>query len=102
MVLNAPLSLWRLVAREGLCPPHQGNWRWGRLRHRRPTDVQNFELTGCTKAEDANSYRCDTRGQAVLNIEGRRVPIPASINPRGARESGTLRAYAKLRPYPIR
>ncbi|KLA94588.1 MULTISPECIES: hypothetical protein [Xanthomonas] len=59
------------------------------------TDVQNFELTGCVEAEGANGYRCDTRGQAVLNIEGRTVPIPVSKNLRYAKESGTWRAYAK-------
>ncbi|UZB11375.1 hypothetical protein OM954_16880 [Xanthomonas phaseoli pv. phaseoli] len=59
------------------------------------TDVQNFELTGCVEAEGADGYRCDTRGQAVLNIEGRQVPIPVSKNLRYAKESGTWRAYAK-------
>ncbi|HHZ23167.1 TPA: hypothetical protein HH296_11945 [Xanthomonas vasicola pv. zeae] len=59
------------------------------------TDVQNFELTGCVEAEGAEGYRCDTRGQAVLNIEGRQVPIPVSKNLRYAKESGTWRAYAK-------
>ncbi|WP_115048014.1 hypothetical protein [Xanthomonas arboricola] len=59
------------------------------------TDVQNFELTGCVEAESAEGYRCDTRGQAVLNIEGRQVPIPVSKNLRYAKESGTWRAYAK-------
>ncbi|MCE4311527.1 MULTISPECIES: hypothetical protein [Xanthomonas] len=59
------------------------------------SDVQNFELTGCVEAEGADGYRCDTRGQAVLNIEGRQVPIPVSKNLRYARESGTWRAYAK-------
>ncbi|MGV7165002.1 hypothetical protein [Xanthomonas citri] len=59
------------------------------------TDVQSFELTGCVEAEGADGYRCDTRGQAVLNIEGRQVPIPVSKNLRYMRESGTWRAYAK-------
>ncbi|MFO3704794.1 hypothetical protein ACI6Q5_07350 [Xanthomonas codiaei] len=59
------------------------------------TDVQNFELTGCVEAEGAEGYRCDTRGQALLNIEGRQVPIPVSKNLRYAKESGTWRAYAK-------
>ncbi|MDO0789975.1 hypothetical protein QYZ36_10005 [Xanthomonas campestris pv. campestris] len=59
------------------------------------TDVQNFELTGCVEAEGVDGYRCDTRGQAVLNIEGRTVPIPVSKNLRYAKESGTWRAYAK-------
>jgi len=59
------------------------------------TDVQNFELTGCVEAEGADGYRCDTRGQAVLSIEGRQVPIPVSKNLRYVRESGTWRAYAK-------
>ncbi|NJC38844.1 hypothetical protein GGR60_003398 [Xanthomonas arboricola] len=59
------------------------------------SDVQNFELTGCVEAEGVDGYRCDTRGQAVLNIEGRTVPIPVSKNLRYAKESGTWRAYAK-------
>ncbi|PPT82681.1 hypothetical protein XarzCFBP7410_15350 [Xanthomonas arboricola pv. zantedeschiae] len=59
------------------------------------TEVQNFELSGCVKAEGADGYRCDTRGQAVLNIEGRQVPIPVSKNLRYVRESGSWRAYAK-------
>ncbi|MCC5098182.1 hypothetical protein [Xanthomonas campestris] len=59
------------------------------------TDVQQFELSGCVEAEGVDGYRCDTRGQAVLNIEGRQVPIPVSKNLRYAKESGTWRAYAK-------
>ncbi|MCC5043750.1 MULTISPECIES: hypothetical protein [Xanthomonas] len=59
------------------------------------TDVQNFELTGCVEAEGVEGYRCDTRGQAVLNIEGRQVPIPVSKNLRYAKADGTWRAYAK-------
>ncbi|MDC8744680.1 hypothetical protein [Xanthomonas campestris] len=59
------------------------------------TDVQNFELTGCVEAEGAEGYRCDTRGQAVLSIEGRQVPIPVSKNLRYAKSDGTWRAYAK-------
>ncbi|MEQ7561405.1 hypothetical protein ABQF73_22025 [Xanthomonas campestris] len=59
------------------------------------SDVQNFELTGCVEAEGVDGYRCDTRGQAVLNIEGRRVPIPVSKNLRYAKADGTWSAYAK-------
>lgn len=59
------------------------------------TDIQNFELTGCVEAEGADGYRCDTRGQALLTIEGRQVPIPVTKNLRYAKESGTWRAYAK-------
>jgi hypothetical protein len=59
------------------------------------TGVQNFELTGCVEAEGVDGYRCDTRGQAVLNIEGRQVPIPVSKNLRYAKTDGTWRAYAK-------
>ncbi|CAP50383.1 hypothetical protein EIQ06_02840 [Xanthomonas campestris pv. campestris] len=59
------------------------------------SDVQGFELTGCVKAEGAEGYRCDTRGQAVLNIEGRQVPIPVSKNLRYAKADGAWRAYAK-------
>ncbi|MEA9899604.1 hypothetical protein [Xanthomonas campestris] len=59
------------------------------------TDIQSFELSGCVEAEGADGYRCDTRGQAVLNIEGRQVPIPLSKNLRYAKADGTWRAYAK-------
>ncbi|MCE4551054.1 hypothetical protein [Xanthomonas hortorum] len=59
------------------------------------TDVQHFELTGCVEAEGADGYRCDTRGEAVLNIEGRQVPIPVSKNLRYSKNDGTWRAYAK-------
>ncbi|BBJ97486.1 hypothetical protein [Xanthomonas campestris] len=59
------------------------------------SDVQGFELTGCLEAEGAEGYRCDTRGQAVLNIEGRQIPIPVSKNLRYAKADGTWRAYAK-------
>ncbi|MEA9906905.1 hypothetical protein VDG44_20695 [Xanthomonas campestris pv. raphani] len=59
------------------------------------TDVQQFELSGCVEVEGAEGYRCDTRGQAVLNIEGRQVPIPVSKNLRYAKADGTWRAYAK-------
>ncbi|ATS87148.1 hypothetical protein NY98_05000 [Xanthomonas citri pv. fuscans] len=59
------------------------------------TDIHQFELSGCVESEGADGYRCDTRGQAVLNIEGRQVPIPVSKNLRYAKESGTWRAYAK-------
>ncbi|MCF8866226.1 hypothetical protein [Xanthomonas campestris] len=59
------------------------------------TDVQQFELSGCVEAEGAEGYRCDTRGQAVLNIEGRQIPIPVSKNLRYAKADGTWRAYAK-------
>ncbi|KQR18562.1 hypothetical protein [Xanthomonas sp. Leaf148] len=59
------------------------------------TDVQNFELTGCVEAEGADGYRCDTRGQAVLSIEGRQVPLPVNKNLRYAKADGTWRAYAK-------
>ncbi|MEB2124160.1 hypothetical protein VDS34_12980 [Xanthomonas campestris pv. campestris] len=59
------------------------------------TDVQNFELTGCVEAEGADGYRCDTRGQAVLSIEGRQVPVPVNKNLRYAKADGTWRAYAK-------
>ncbi|MCC4605796.1 hypothetical protein [Xanthomonas campestris] len=59
------------------------------------TDVQSFELSGCVEAEGADGYRCDTRGQTVLNIEGRQVPIPVSKNLRYAKNDGTWRAYAK-------
>ncbi|MBB4654154.1 hypothetical protein GGR73_000653 [Xanthomonas sp. F14] len=59
------------------------------------TDIQNFELTGCVEAEGVEGYRCDTRGQVVLNIEGRQVSIPLSKNLRYAKSDGSWRAYAK-------
>lgn len=59
------------------------------------TDVRNFELTGCVEAEGADGYRCDTRGQVVLEIAGRQVPVPVNKNLRYAKADGTWRAYAK-------
>ena len=59
------------------------------------TDIRDFELTGCTKAEESDGYRCDTRGQVVLEIAGRQVPVPLSKNLRYAKADGTWRAYAK-------
>lgn len=61
----------------------------------RVSDIRDFELTGCIKAEDANGYRCDTRGQVVLEIAGRQVAVPVSKNLRYAKADGTWRAYAK-------
>ncbi|CEE72618.1 conserved hypothetical protein [Xanthomonas citri pv. citri] len=107
VVLNAPHSLWRASSPLGAYAHHAGNGgiaraigvggvktyscRCSSLRHR-PTDVQNFELTGCTKAEDADGYRCDTRGQVTLEIAGRQVPVPVSKNLRYAKADGTWRA----------
>ncbi|AGI06847.1 MULTISPECIES: hypothetical protein [Xanthomonas] len=59
------------------------------------TNVQNFELTGCVEAEGADGYRCDTRGQVVLEIAGRQVPVPVNKNLRYAKADGAWRAYAK-------
>ncbi|XQA60688.1 hypothetical protein ACM9XD_14880 [Xanthomonas sacchari] len=61
----------------------------------RVSGIRDFELTGCTKAEDADGYRCDTRGQVVLEIAGRQVPVPVNKNLRYAKADGTWRAYAK-------
>ncbi|PPT93114.1 hypothetical protein [Xanthomonas arboricola] len=59
------------------------------------TGVKNFELTGCVEAEGADGYRCDTRGQVVLEIAGRQVPVPVNKNLRYAKADGNWRAYAK-------
>lgn len=59
------------------------------------TDIQNLELTGCVEAEGADGYRCDTRGQVILEIAGRQVPVPVNKNLRYAKADGTWRAYAK-------
>ncbi|MFA4410059.1 hypothetical protein P2A15_15660 [Xanthomonas perforans] len=59
------------------------------------SDIQNFELSGCVEAEGANGYRCDTRGQVVLEIAGRQVPVPVNKNLRFAKVDGNWRAYAK-------
>ncbi|KGU57790.1 hypothetical protein NY99_01940 [Xanthomonas phaseoli pv. phaseoli] len=59
------------------------------------TDIQNFELSGCVEAQGADGYRCDTRGQVVLEIAGRQVPVPVNKNLRYAKADGTWRAYAK-------
>ncbi|QEO96924.1 hypothetical protein [Xanthomonas oryzae] len=59
------------------------------------TDIKNFELSGCVEAEGADGYRCDTRGQVVLEIAGRQVPVPVNKNLRYAKADGNWRAYAK-------
>ncbi|CEE56990.1 conserved hypothetical protein [Xanthomonas citri pv. citri] len=47
------------------------------------------------EAQGADGYRCDTRGQVVLEIAGRQVPVPVNKNLRYAKADGTWRAYAK-------
>ncbi|MFA4296140.1 hypothetical protein P2B08_21115 [Xanthomonas perforans] len=59
------------------------------------TDVQQFELSGCVEAEGADGYRCDTRGQVVLEIAGRQIPVPVNKKLRYAKADGNWRAYAK-------
>ncbi|MCW0403230.1 hypothetical protein [Xanthomonas sacchari] len=61
----------------------------------RVSDIRDFELSGCVEAEGADGYRCDTRGQVVLEIAGRQVPVPVNKNLRYAKADGTWRAYAK-------
>jgi len=61
----------------------------------RVAEIRDFELTGCVEAEGADGYRCDTRGQVVLEIAGRQVPVPVSKNLRYTKADGTWRAYAK-------
>jgi len=59
------------------------------------TDIQDFQLSGCVEAQDAEGYRCDTTGNVSIDIGGRQVPIPVSKNLRYAKDSGTWKAYAK-------
>ncbi|KEZ96803.1 hypothetical protein A11M_0113425, partial [Xanthomonas vasicola pv. vasculorum NCPPB 895] len=58
-------------------------------------EVRDFELSGCTRADGADGYRCDTRGQVVLEIAGRQVPIPVNKSIRYAKADGTWRAYTQ-------
>ncbi|MEN5289226.1 hypothetical protein [Stenotrophomonas lactitubi] len=59
------------------------------------TDIQDFQLSGCVEAQDAEGYRCDTTGNVSIDIGGHKVPIPVSKNLRYAKDSGTWKAYAK-------
>ena len=59
------------------------------------TSIQDFQLTGCVEAHDADGYRCDTSGKVTIDIGGQQVPIPVSKNLRYAKESGSWKAYAK-------
>ena len=59
------------------------------------TDVRNFELSGCKKAEGADGYRCDTRGEIIVNVMGRQLPLPINKSIRYAKADGTWRAYAQ-------
>jgi len=57
--------------------------------------IDGFTLTGCTRAEDTDGYRCDTRGTVVLDMMGNRVPLPVDKNLRYAKTGDTWRAYAQ-------
>ncbi|WP_430544046.1 hypothetical protein [Stenotrophomonas maltophilia] len=57
--------------------------------------IDGFTLTACTRAEDADGYRCDTRGTVVMDMMGNRVPLPVDKNLRYAKTDGTWKAYAQ-------
>lgn len=57
--------------------------------------IDGFTLTGCTRAEDADGYRCDTRGTVILDMMGNRVPLPVDKNLRYAKANGAWRAHAQ-------
>ncbi len=59
------------------------------------TDVKDFGISGCTKAEGMDGYRCDTRGTFTISVMGRTVPIPVNKNFRYAKGGWHL---ARLRP----
>ncbi|TSK01618.1 hypothetical protein FPL06_15865 [Xanthomonas citri pv. glycines] len=61
----------------------------------RVVEVRDFELSGCTAADGADGYRCDTRGQVMLEIAGRHVPIPVNKSLRYAKADGVWRAYTR-------
>lgn len=61
----------------------------------RVAEIRDFELSGCTQADGADGYRCDTRGQVVLEIAGRQVPIPVNKSLRYAKADGAWRAYTR-------
>jgi len=61
----------------------------------RVVEVRDFELSGCTQAEGAEGYRCDTRGQVMLEIAGRQVPIPVNKSLRYAKADGVWRAFTQ-------
>ncbi len=57
--------------------------------------IDGFTLTGCTRAEDADGYRCDTRGTVILDMMGNRVPLPVDKNLSYAKANGAWRAHAQ-------
>ncbi|NWF32270.1 hypothetical protein HH110_04310 [Stenotrophomonas sp. SAM-B] len=57
--------------------------------------IEGFSLTGCTRADDTDGYRCDTRGTVIMDLMGNRVPLPVDKNLRYAKADGTWRAYAQ-------
>lgn len=57
--------------------------------------IDGFTLTGCTRADDTDGYRCDTRGTVVMDMMGNRVPLPVDKNVRYAKVDGSWRAYAQ-------
>lgn len=58
-------------------------------------DIQNFEISGCTKADGMDGYRCDTRGTFIISVMGRTAPLPVNKNFRYAKVDGSWRAYAQ-------
>ncbi len=61
----------------------------------RVVEVRDFELSGCTQADGADGYRCDTRGQVMLEVAGRQVPIPVNKSLRYAKANGVWSAYTR-------
>lgn len=59
------------------------------------TDIQEFQLSGCMKAQDMKGYRCDTTGKVTIDIGGQQIPVPVSKNLRYSQEAGIWKAYAK-------
>ena len=55
--------------------------------------IEGFTLTGCTRAEDPDGYRCDTRSTVVLDMMGNRVPVPVDKSLRYTKVDGAWRAY---------
>ncbi|MCT8271903.1 hypothetical protein NYQ44_14815, partial [Xanthomonas translucens pv. undulosa] len=59
------------------------------------TDVRAFDLSGCKKAQGADGYRCDTKGEIIVSVMGRQLPLPINKSIRYAKADGTWRAYTQ-------
>ena len=58
-------------------------------------DIKNFKVSGCTKAEGADGYKCDTSGEVVWMIGRASDSQEFSNNYRYSKSSGEWKAYPR-------